>query len=378
YQRIGDKNQAIYSDRVSLEDIWIDRETVLPLSGSHRLSKAIADVVHCFALDPSFEIIGRQADEIRPCILVFSNETREAVLPRFTQLVRERIPQEVLRASRYPIKCIGWVSKEKEDQLTLKSYHPSFERALLRPRTRHPSLRSHLALWNVDIQQAHLLNAARKSILGGLVSVLRREEITQEGGKDFRTGSLYVHLRENDAKLYEAFQGRVFAWSRDLYRGRDEQVLREMRAFVPQLLSAFGAKVIKSKGFIEGNAVVDDLDLSAVKGLHHGNVFQCPATGIKVEVGTVHSAKGETHLATLYVETFYQGKYESERLAKCFCGEDHSLGAGVKRDRYNKETIKVAYVGLSRPSHFLCVALHRDRCQTFEQDLIGWDVIPVE
>lgn len=32
---------------------------------------------------------------------------------------------------------------------------------------------------------------------------------------------------------------------------------------------------------------------------------------ISIEIETIHRAKGQTHCATLYVETLYEGKYES-------------------------------------------------------------------
>jgi hypothetical protein len=52
YQRIGDKNQAIFNgmDKIH-EDLWINRDKVLNLNGSHRLSKPISELVNCFAIE---------------------------------------------------------------------------------------------------------------------------------------------------------------------------------------------------------------------------------------------------------------------------------------------------------------------------------------
>jgi hypothetical protein len=50
YQRVGDNNQAIYSEEVKRESIWKKREKTLPMTGSHRLSANIAKVVQCFGL----------------------------------------------------------------------------------------------------------------------------------------------------------------------------------------------------------------------------------------------------------------------------------------------------------------------------------------
>jgi len=41
YQRIGDRNQAIFSSEVKLEEIWADRPDVLRLTGSQRSSRCV-------------------------------------------------------------------------------------------------------------------------------------------------------------------------------------------------------------------------------------------------------------------------------------------------------------------------------------------------
>ena len=69
------------------------------------------------------------------------------------------------------------------------------------------------------------------------------------------------------------------------------------------------------------------------------NVYRCEKTGIEVQVGTIHSIKGETHTATLYLESYYQqdgrGKnaksYESQRLKEQFAGQSISDNAGKRK-----------------------------------------------
>lgn len=86
--------------------------------------------------------------------------------------------------------------------------------------------------------------------------------------------------------------------------------------------------------------------------------------------GTVHSVKGQTHTATLYIASAYFNDagniYESQRLAAQFRGERLPQNAG-KRVR---ESAKMVYVGFSRPTHLLAFAVHKDR---FDQFLNGID-----
>ena len=81
YQRIGDKNQAIFGGDAKIQEVWTDRENVLPLNGSHRLTKPIADVVNCFALKRTkdFCVKGLRAGSIKPHIIVFDDNKIEAL-----------------------------------------------------------------------------------------------------------------------------------------------------------------------------------------------------------------------------------------------------------------------------------------------------------
>lgn len=95
---------------------------------------------------------------------------------------------------------------------------------------------------------------------------------------------------------------------------------------------------------------------------------------VRIHVGTVHSVKGETHTATLYLETFFHSdggrSFESERLMDQLKGIQIDINAGERK----KQSSRVVYVGFSRPTHFLCFAVHYDRIRGHEKDLEenGW------
>ena len=89
----------------------------------------------------------------------------------------------------------------------------------------------------------------------------------------------------------------------------------------------------------------------------NNNIFE--NNGVEVEIATIHSVKGETHIATLYLETSYQGEHESQRIMEQLKGNYYVPPR--KKDVYKKETLKMTHVGMSRPKYFLCMAIHRDR-----------------
>lgn len=370
YQRIGDKNQAIYSGKISLEKIWIDREVRLSLQGSPRLSPNVARVVNNFALDNTFQIEGKGQSTISPCMIVFSDDIINQVLPKFTQLIRDKIPIETIINLKHPIKCIGWRKEADGANLGIKSFYGDFETKASSIKTFYPNLKSHLVLWKISHPQKHLLNAARKSILEALITTLIKEEIVQDNGKYYNAKSLYKYLREADRDFYENFKLKVFKWSRDLYNEKVENVFEDIKGFLPNLLSIFGSKIDKASDFMNEDNFSQSNEQATTSVFNKDNVYRCPETGIDVKIGTVHSVKGETHLATLYLETFYQKKHESDRLPHCFCDQGNIFSSD-----FEKETTKIAYVAMSRPTHLLCFAIHQNRFNAIKDRISGWEVV---
>jgi superfamily I DNA/RNA helicase len=373
YQRIGDKNQAIYSGKISLEDIWVDREKLLFLKGSHRLSPKVAQIVNQFALDASFNIDGLGDCSLSPCMIVFSEDRISEVLPKFLELVKKRIPEDVIAHSKYPIKCVGWRKEAHGDDLGITSYYPDFDSKASATRTIYPSLKSQIASWRLSLPQKQPMSAARRTVLETIISVLKHEDILQGDGKYFSSSSLSKYLRESHKDFYESFKLRVFLWSRTLCQGDSGAVIDDVRRFVPGLMKIFDRKLDKSSAFVFGDsseAVQRDVLGAKKSRASETNVYRCSKTGLRMQVGTVHSVKGETHLATLYLETVYQSKHESDRLPHCFCNKGNNFCSD-----YEKETARVAYVAMSRPTNFLCFAIHQERYEAIKRQVAGWEII---
>ncbi|MEK0337926.1 MAG: hypothetical protein QQN41_10885, partial [Nitrosopumilus sp.] len=150
-------------------------------------------------------------------------------------------------------------------------------------------------------------------------------------------------------------------------------VVSDIRQFIPDILSKFGKTIDKSSVFINDNLEEDTISVSTstTKKINVYNV-----DGLEIEIATVHSSKGQTHTTTLYLESNYQQTsngvaYESQRLADQFNGLSFSDSR-----KFHKQSTKIAYVGLSRPTHLLCFGVHKDR---FESNLSNnsWEIVKV-
>jgi DNA helicase-2/ATP-dependent DNA helicase PcrA len=73
--------------------------------------------------------------------------------------------------------------------------------------------------------------------------------------------------------------------------------------------------------------------------------------GIPIKVSTIHGVKGETHKATLYLETKFR-YFDLEEMIKHLTGSEMKGGEDLSEQRQ-----KMVYVGMSRASHLLCMAI---------------------
>lgn len=88
------------------------------------------------------------------------------------------------------------------------------------------------------------------------------------------------------------------------------------------------------------------------------NVFRHSTanSAVSIRLGSIHSVKGETHNATLVMESFYK-KHYLKMLLPWLLGTSKGGGAqGVER----KRALRLHYVAMTRPSELLCLAMRDD------------------
>lgn len=364
FQRIGDKNQAIYNSFVKANDIWVDRPDVLRLNGSQRLSKHIANVVKKFALysDESFDIVGKNECEIKPHILVFENTNIENIIPCFAQIVKEK----GLENSERPIKVVCWNTEWNDDagrqdtaKLRLEDYYKGFKKDKGKPKQDYDNLKSYLLYY----EKKETLEPIRKNILNAFLKILRLENINTADERPYTKKKLIDFIHEKDIQKYNEFNLNLYNWSIGIVREKTNEVLTSIKEYIPTLFTIFDKQISASSNFInDDNAEIPAENAEILSPTNHYK-----ADGFEIEITSVHAVKGQTHCATLYLESFYSkgyGNYESERLRNQFVGTQsisETLNTVKNSHDFIKQSAKMAYVGFSRPTDLLCVAIHKDR-----------------
>lgn len=375
-QRIGDKNQSIFSS-VNSTEVWIDRAEVLRLSGSQRLSKPIADVVKKFALysGAKFDIVGLNDCNIKPHILVFTDETINNVLPQFGKIIKSFRENGSLRDNKNAVEVICWNTEWKEQsdadnllKLRLVDYYPKFKKDNVVIKETHPSLKSYLLFYD---KKKLTLEPIRKNILNSLVHLLHIEKVETLDGMFYTKKKIIDYLKNKDLEFYETFMLKIYEWSINIVRGTVIETWHEIQKFIPEFFAFFSQRQLSSSlSFINSDIDGTLNESEIIKEISNKYVYE----DIEMGISSIHSVKGQTHSATLYLESFYQGGYESDRPSNQFLG----LTFNDKRV-HHKSSTKMAYVGLSRPTNLLCVAIHanRFRANMSALDEDEWEIMHV-
>lgn len=387
-QRFGDPYQAIYNSDREDECIW---EPINPLSlnKSKRFGPSIAKVTQTVCIEDNREMEGNDdVHSIMPVMMVYTDGLK--VLPYFAKLLQEKnvdgitvadIARDERKADalhRINIKAVGYVGKVKEidgASRSIHNYFPQFENQTTpkKPFEENASLNTFLQKNAVqDNPQDY-----RNHLLDSLVSVLVRAGVKKDNGRQFSKTSMLDYLADTNPGVFNTLIDNLSKWVLRICNSEyivDAVVFDDVKSFISSVFAdAFGfkANIGQLRQFLKKN---DEVFYQVKNQEQSLNIYK--DGDLEIEVATVHSVKGETHAATLFLETMYY-KYESEHFGDQLCGEPyvHRKGEG-----HVLQSLKVAYVALSRPKYLLAYAIHKDRFAKLDREKIKkiWEIKEVK
>lgn len=388
YQRIGDNNQAIYSTQVKSENVWENREKVLTINGSNRLTPLNAHLVSNFAID-GIKIDGLNSNysKVKPTLYVYTEESCECqVIQRFTEDLNDIFGKHGVKNPI--VKVIAWRKKSDSDhKIALNTYCPkSFEKDFSTAIAENKPL-------EIDF------NDVFNMILNYMVLVFRENRIKLNNEVVTRN-RLINYIKES--YNYLDFQLRIYNWCVLLLRG-NYTAISDINKYILEIDDSVMFEDLPQEEFLKkresDSHKTDNSSISCEK---------CRVLGEKIYICSAHSVKGETHDATLFLESFYNRKYESEVLAKilngkqvcelikekkCLIGEldkeikelNGKRGTQTKTKQLQsayaeietiREYAKLVYVSLSRARGIVAYGISKERFDKYLKEEISdeWDV----
>ena len=396
-QRIGDKNQSIYSSKsLGSETVWKTRSEINPekypqnftLNNSYRLTPTTANLVDGFVLkrDEGYKVIGISENQnIKPYLLVYNDDSdAEKLKNRFVDLIKFYELDKNSKNIENGFHIISWTTDKEEgsDKWHLRKLFPEYSKESKQKKEDFDCLRKYVFLFD---HNKKTYESIRKSLLNGIIRILRIEQIYFEVDKrkHFRKSSLIQFLKDTDQNFYNDFKQRLFNWCYSIISLKNyEEVFTEYSNFIKnEIIGLFpDYKVSLSNNFINQGFEFT---------VQNNTIEEECKNEIHIKLGSIHSAKGQTHCATLYLETDYHTSETTKLNVEIVPGTKRKPAvfgnnplffqeqnfSHLNKARSN-ETLKMMYVGFSRPTHLLCFAVRR---QNVENDLekykaSGWVV----
>lgn len=367
-QRIGDPNQAIYHDRVQSDGCWVPRNP-LRFSDSRRYGDNITRILSTVRFDNSITLQPNPTiSSYPPFLITFENGEEQEVLRAFSYLIEEIVQP---RPRNCTCKAVGWIGKDNtaDGKLCIPSYFPEFDKSRRIPTRRFSNLVSYAA-FAIQSAQADGPRRFLEIILQGIDRGLNVTGIQEEtSGRSFTVASLKSYWRGEHEGTYFLFRERLAeSFLLALGSGVSPTDLRDQ---INSAVQSVWPSLDLNNDFFTENAIETSIERDPSSG--HANNRFVSDNGIVIEVGTVHSVKGETHFATLYLETEYHKGHDGSRLVEFLKG---NRPADQLRKAYHKQNLKIMHVAFSRPTHLLAFACQASSIAGHEDDLQnnGWQI----
>lgn len=389
-QRVGDKNQTIFNrpDRTVPEQ-WIVRKMAC-LQNSLRLTDSIAKVVNPFAVDkavddtgkPRFTVVGKRQLEhgdIPPYLILFDEDTKDELLPTFNNLIERYHLRTARESNKYGFHVVGWNLKrnagEVKDKLRLEDIFPNCEKSSDKGLSSYTTLSKFLVFGCRELSMHECKSVIQKA----MICVLRNLDILDSEGRFYSKTTLEKQMGLLDEEDYNEYKLLLYRASVLMF----QQGYSECYTLVADYLKGRFSQIFKISN---NNKVLTDF---CEKGFDTGLLnIDAPTSFPDIKIESVHSTKGQTHCATMYVETSFKD-YESSHLFKQKKKATKKASATFypnplfqEEARYKQVTcqavMRMMYVGFSRPTHLLCFAAVKDNWNNDrirKMRSLGWKII---
>ncbi|MCG3692185.1 UvrD-helicase domain-containing protein [Aliarcobacter butzleri] len=338
-QRIGDKNQEIFRNIKSEASGWNMVSDNLEIKNTKRLSTKISEKVKYFAISPQ-ELNGNSEIELQPVILLFDkNNMQETVLLEFGKLIDE---YELYNVGNKIFKAVGAI-KSHNDHYGISSYYTDFVQ------TDNTSLGKDTLLEKFELYDTQnvLVQDYRKVILAIVIEYLKAEKIFNDD-KYFTITTLLKFLKENHNQIYNDFKLKLLKSVQKLNNQECSYDIQKEK--IQNILNLFGKYIDEEKL----KEVIKNYKFEFIQKINKNKFnYSNGEITFDIDISTIHKVKGETHTATLVLETFNR-TYDLKQLLNLLKGKT------VKSSTMVDSKKKLLYVAMSRPTHLLCFAINKE------------------
>jgi len=393
-QRFGDSNQAIYNfagDKGATTDPFPNDKIKESIPDSYRFGRTIAKLAEPLAVDPV--VGGLEGKGPRPIvpgsgitegshtIFLFEEGSIDKVLPSYARLLIDTFSDEELEHGTFT--AVGQVHKGAGDDNRPRHvghYWPNYDAELTKANPQPQTLVQYI---RAGQEQAKTTGETYPGVQKTAEGLLRLAGMAT-GIKPIRRSSRnhfdILKLLEADDTVLRAYYELLHYYivgQKPLTEDEWNNKWSEQTKKVGEALAGapLGNPEVSSFLAWSGSSLSS---AGEDRRSHHGNFFHYPMDNPKVhiKVGSIHSVKGQTHTATLVMETFWH-MHNLKALKEWLLGTKRGCDKKAAR---NCVRLKVHYVAMSRPTHLLCLAMKKSTVDEEDVEKLkehGWRVVDV-
>lgn len=356
-QRVGDPNQAVFSESSgkATSSFPDPNREQLTLASSYRFDQSIASLANPLAyqaIEPSGLIGTRTVGDVnlKHTIFLFPDDEPSGVLPAFGDHVLSQLDSELL--SRTKVAAVASVHRPPDNENNFpRSLTQYWDGYVHRPPSRFrvpATLAEHVQLAQSLVNADGNTFEAIECLSWGVRRLIGQLEVGKAESQSARNHQRL--LEEFDAegrRQYQALAQRLLLADTVITEEKWGLAVQALKIILRPVVVEFESS---SCEFLDWSSALPEPAPNAY-GIANPNVYihVGDSGGVDIHLSSIHSVKGETHSATLVLETFY---YE------------HLLRSSVLKDRSTQgppagrtEKYFHNFVAMTRPSHLLCLAM---------------------
>jgi hypothetical protein len=378
-QRVGDPNQAIFDDpdaEPNKIDLFPDQDTTrcLGIPNSYRFGRQIAALASPFAVAPvgptGLSGIGPKAiegasDTCAPAIFVFPSDNTTGVLDAYGKYVLTIFDDRALADG--VVTAVGAVHQDASDVApghahfpkSVPHYWSGYAAEICRKEPHPKSLLQYVHAARAAVREGLDFSPGIERIASGLIRLAARIGDAGKLKHNTRTHRAIVEALAANADALAAYRRLIkvllvdwmplteATWS--AVRGDILVITCTLCDGAPDQSKAgsFLAWLADSQSQALGPATSPSDAGPNVYRVLEGN------RRLDIRLGSIHSVKGQTHLATMVLNTYWHA-HSSQRMLPWLLGTmSNENGAGVQ----DRKRLLQAYVAMTRPSHLICLAI---------------------
>jgi hypothetical protein len=379
-QRYGDANQAIYQHSGQTEgaktDPFPDKRIRRDIPNSHRFGQEIGNLANPLALEPQGLVgCGPSRKTIasntarKHTIFLFDDQTVGHVLTTYARYLMELFSEQELEKGIFT--AVGGVHRPgQNDKLPrfVSHYWPEYDHELTAAEPKPRTFRQYVVAGRKLTRATGETHYVVEKISDGVLRMASLSNPLADLDNRKRKHRYILELLADKPKARAAYFDLVMFFGVEGGVPSTDDWANKWSVAILCLAEAIGGAQADPKTaneFLEWQ-IADHPDPDKTLSHQRDNLFRHPAANPKVQirVGSIHSVKGETHTATLVMETFYY-EHHLEALKPWLLGQ--KSGKGKEKGR-NLSRLKQHYVAMTRPSHLLCLAMREDAFTSSELD----------